>query len=142
MSFLDRLQPLGLLLMRIVLGVIMIAHSYQKIQHGVHNSYGFFNSLGLPWWSAYISTYTELIGGGLLILGLLTRVWSLGISIDMFVAIWKVHWKNGLVGKGGYEFPIACFALAFALIFFGAGPISLDAILFGRGGGGTKAKKA
>lgn len=142
MRFLDRLQPLGLLVMRIVLGVVMIAHAYQKILRGVHNSYGFFNSLGLPWWSVYLSTYTELIGGALIIVGLLTRVWALGLSIDMFVAIWKVHWKNGLLPDHGYQFPLALAALAFALIFFGGGPIALDAIVFGRSGGGTKAKKA
>jgi len=44
-----------------------------------------------------------------------------------------VHWHNGLTGDHGYEFPLALAALAFALIFFGGGPISIDHVL--RGGG-------
>jgi len=51
----------------------------------------------------------------------------------------KIHWKNGLLGNGGYEFPLALAAIAFALIFFGAGPIALDSI---RGGAGAKTKRS
>ena len=141
MRLLDRLQPLGLLVMRIVLGVIMMAHGYQKFSNGIGKSAESFAHMGIPAWCAYLVTYTELLGGFLLMIGLLTRVWALGLTIDMSVAIAKIHWKNGLTGQGGYQFPIALATLAFALIFFGAGPISLDAVLFGRGGG-TKAKKA
>ena len=36
------------------------------------------------------------------------------------------HLKNGLTGQGGFEFPLACWAIALALIFCGAGPISFD----------------
>jgi uncharacterized membrane protein YphA (DoxX/SURF4 family) len=42
----------------------------------------------------------------LLITGLLTRFVSVAMLIDMSVAIWKVHFKNGLTGDGGYEFPM------------------------------------
>jgi uncharacterized membrane protein YphA (DoxX/SURF4 family) len=52
-----------------------------------------------------------------------------------------VHWKSGLLGNGGYQFPLAIAAIAFALIFFGAGPIALDHIRRGAGGG-AKATKA
>jgi putative oxidoreductase len=72
----------------------------------------------------------EFFGGILVVVGLLTRLAAFSIFIDMFVAITKVHWKNGLRGQGGYEFPLALAALAFALIFFGAGPISLDALIW------------
>jgi uncharacterized membrane protein YphA (DoxX/SURF4 family) len=54
--------------------------------------------------------------------------------IDLSVAIVKVHWKNGLLGNGGYQFPLALAAIAFALIFFGAGPIALESIRRGAGG--------
>ncbi len=69
---------------------------------------------------------------------LLTRFVSLAMMIDMFVAIWKIHWKNGMFGKGGYELTLTLATLAFALIFLGAGPIAIDAI---RGGGGRSRAK-
>jgi uncharacterized membrane protein YphA (DoxX/SURF4 family) len=59
----------------------------------------------------------------------------------MIVAIAKVHWKNGLTGQGNYQLPMALAALSLALIFFGAGPIALDAII-GRGRGGKKSAGA
>lgn len=129
MRFLDRLQPLGLLGLRLVVGAIMIGHGYGKVFHGgleqhVHR----VASLGLPGWLAYPSAFTEFFGGILLIVGLLTRLVSLCVLGDMLVAIFKVHWKNGMLAKGGYEFPLALATIAFALIFFGAGPIALDAI--------------
>jgi putative oxidoreductase len=60
---------------------------------------------------------------------------ALAISINMSVAIAKVHFHNGLMGNGGYEFPLALAALAFALVFFGAGPIAFDHIRAPAGGG-------
>lgn len=132
MRYLDRLQPLALLVLRLVLGAIMIGHSYTKVFGGEHKYVGFITSLGLPWWSAYLSIAAEFGGGILLILGLLTRFVALTLVIDMAVAIAKIHFKNGLLGENGYQFPISLAAIGFALIFFGAGPMSLDAI---RGGG-------
>ena len=139
MRFLDRLQPLALLALRAILGVIMIAHGYSKVFHGglaqhVHR----VASLGLPGWLAYPSAFTEFFGGILIIGGVLTRFVSLLIIVDMAVAIWKVHWKNGMFAKGGYEFPLALATIAFALIFFGAGPMAIDSI---RRGSAPKPKK-
>lgn len=132
MRYLDRLQPLALLVMRLVLGAIMIGHSYTKVFGGEHRYVGFVTSLGLPWWSAYLSIAAEFGGGILVILGLLTRVAALTLVIDMAVAITKIHFKNGLLGENGYQFPLSLAALAFALFFFGGGPMSLDSV---RGGG-------
>jgi len=137
--FLDRLQPLALLGLRLVLGVIMVVHGYPKVFGGLGKHVSFVTSLGLPGWWAYLSAAAEFFGGILLIVGVITRFASLAILIDMAVAIWKVHWKNGLKGPGGYEFPLALATIAFALIFFGAGPISLDSVFF-RGGGASPKK--
>ena len=90
-------------------------------------------SLGIPAWLGYVSSFTELIGGTLILAGLLTRPAAFAICLDLLVAIWKVHWHNGLTGDRGSEFPLALAAMAFALIFFGAGPISIDHVV--RGGG-------
>ena len=141
MRLLDRMQPLGLLALRLVVGAIMIGHGYGKVFHGgLAQHVQRVSSLGLPGWLAYLSAYTEFFCGILLIAGLFTRCVSVAMVIDMFVAIWKIHWKNGMFGKGGYEFTLTLATVAFALIFFGAGPIALDAIR--RGGGASKPKKA
>ena len=126
MSFLDRLQPLGLLVLRLTLGAIMIAHGWQKIASHLHNIMGVLGHLGIPAWMAYLVVAAEFGGGILIVVGFLTRFAAFAILIDMLVAIFKVHLHNGLTGQGGFEFPLACAAIAFALIFFGAGPISID----------------
>ena len=132
MSFLDRLQPLGLLILRLVLGAIMIAHGWQKIAGHMHGIMGMLPHLGIPAWMAYLVVAAEFGGGILVVVGFLTRFAAAAIFIDMMVAILKVHLKNGLTGQGGFEFPLACAAIAFALIFLGAGPISLDWLRGGR----------
>lgn len=134
MRYLDRLQPLALFVMRLSLGVIMVVHGYQKVFGGLHYHAQFVASLGLPAWLGYVSAFTELLGGLLLLAGLFTRLAAFAICIDLSVAIWKVHWHKGLTSNGGIEFPLAAATIAFALIFFGAGAMSFDQIL--RGGGG------
>lgn len=141
MRYLDRLQPIALLVLRLVLGIIMIGHGYPKVFGSLSHHVQSVSNLGLPGWLAYFSAAAEFLGGIAVILGLFTRVAALGIAVNMAVAIGKVHWKNGLLGNGGYQFPLALAAIAFALIFFGAGPIALDAIRRG-GVGKAKAKSA
>jgi len=136
LRYLDRFQPLGLLALRLVLGVIMIGHGYPKVFGGLSHHFQMVSGLGLPGWLAYFSAAAEFLGGILVIAGLWTRCAALAILIDLSVAIAKVHWKNGLLGNGGYQFPLALAAIAFALIFFGGGPFALDSIR--RGGGKLK----
>ena len=141
MKFLDRLNPLALLVLRLGLGIIMIAHGWQKLSVGLGKFMGFLSNIGAPGWMAYLVVAAEFGGGILLLVGLLTRLAALSVVIDMAVAVAKVHWKNGLIsspGKAGYEFPLACGIIAFALIFLGAGPISLDGAFFRGGGPGRK----
>ena len=138
MRYLDRLQPLALLIMRLSLGIIMVAHGYHKVFGGLHHHAQMVAGLGLPAWLGYVSSFTEFLGGLLILVGLFTRFAAFAICIDLIVAIWKVHWHNGLTGDHGYEFPLAVATLAFALIFFGAGPIALDHILRGGGSGSFK----
>jgi len=137
LRYIDRLQPLALLVTRLSLGAIMIAHGYHKVfggnlQHFAHTVGG----MGLPIWLGYIAAFTELMGGLMILAGFFTRGAAFAVCIDLCVAIWKVHVHNGLMGSPdhpGYEFPLAAATLAFALLFLGSGAISLDHIL--RGGG-------
>jgi putative oxidoreductase len=121
MDFLNRLQPVALLMMRLVLGAIMVAHGYHKVFGGFHHHMDMVGSLGIPRWMAYLSAGTEFFGGIAIVLGLFTRFFSLAFVIEMAVAIWKVHFKNGLMGNGGFEFPLALAAIAFALLCFDGG---------------------
>ncbi len=135
MNFLNRLQPFAILVLRLVLGAIMIAHGYKKVFGGFHGHQQFVGSLGIPAWMAYLSTATEFFGGIGIVLGVFTRFFALAFIIEMAVAIAKVHWKNGLTGQGGYEFPFALVAIAFTLMCYGGGPFGFN---FGRGGGGWR----
>jgi putative oxidoreductase len=137
--YLDRLQPLALLVMRLALGTIMVVHGSHKVFGGLHNHAHFVASLGLPAWTGYLSSFTEFLGGLLVLAGLFTRAAAFAICINLGVAIWKVHWHNGLTGDHGFEFPLSLATIAFALIFFGAGPIAIDHVL--RGGGSISSKK-
>jgi len=126
LDFCNRLQPFAQLVMRLVLGAILIAHGYHKVFGGFHHHMDFVGSLGLPRWMAYLSTGTEFFGGIGIVLGLFTRFFSLAFVIEMGVAIWKVHFQNGLLGQGGYEFPLSVATIAFALLCFGGGPWGLS----------------
>ena len=138
MGVLNRLQPLALFALRLVLGVIMVAHGWQKIHAGPSHFASRVSAMGMPGWMGYLSVAAEFVGGLLVIGGFATRIASLFILVDMIVAIWKVHLHHGFFNQnGGYEFPLTLATVAFALIFLGAGELSIDALL-GRGGGGKK----
>lgn len=137
MRVLDRLRPLALLTLRVVLGIILIAHGYPKLFGGLHRHMEMVAGIGLPGWLGIFSATTEFVGGILLLLGLLTRLAAAAFAIEMFVAVYKLHWQHGLTAEGGYQFPMAVGAIAFALIFLGAGPISLDWV-FARGDPGGR----
>jgi putative oxidoreductase len=143
LRFLDRSQPIALLVMRLALGAIMIAHGYHKVFGGLQQHAHFVASLGLPAWLGYASAFTEFLGGLLILVGLFTRPAAFAVCINLGVAIWRVHWHNGLLGspdRPGYEFPLALAALAFALIVLGAGPIAVDHGL--RGGSGFSSRRS
>jgi putative oxidoreductase len=138
LRYLDRLQPLALAVVRLALGLIMVVHGAHKVFGGLHQFTQNVGHMGLPVWLGYVAAFTEFLGGILVLAGFFTRAAAFAICIDLGVAIWKVHWHNGLTGspdRPGYEFPLAVAALAFALIFFGAGPIALDHVLRGGGSG-------
>jgi putative oxidoreductase len=138
LRYLDRLQPLALLVMRLILGVIFVVHGYHKVFGGLHHHVQFVQSLGLPGWTAYLSAFAEFFGGLFVLIGLFTRAAAFAICVDMAVAIAKIHVHNGLTGNGGMEFPLALAALSFALIFFGSGPIALDHVRAPGSGGKPK----
>lgn len=141
MKSLNSLQPLGLLLLRLTVGIIFIYHGYPKLLHQGAGMQGFFTQHGLPAYFVYVSGILEVFGGGLLVLGLFARAAGLLLAIEMSVAIWKVHSGGGVTAVHNYEFPLALGVAAFAIATAGAGMISLDWPL-SESGGGSRAPKA
>jgi putative oxidoreductase len=143
-KFLDSFRPLGLLVLRIALGIIFLSHGYPKLAHlrGGSQMQGFFVEHGLPGYFVYLAGVIETFGGGLLLLGLFTRAAALLLGIEMCVAIWKVHSGHGYLAVHDYEFPLALAAACFALATVGAGLISLDQPLFESGGRAKVARGA
>ena len=90
LRFLDRMQPLALLAMRLTLSVIMVAHGSQKVFGGLHQFANTVHGMGLPSWLAYVAAFTEFICGLMILVGFFTRAAAFAVCIDLIVAIWKV----------------------------------------------------
>jgi putative oxidoreductase len=140
-------QDLGLLVLRLVLGGIFIAHGVQKLTGvGVGGFADFLGTLELP--SPYplaVATISAEIGGGLLVvLGVFPRIGALALAVVMGVAIWKVHWAKGFFmqipekepGTFGFEYNLALLGMALCVLLAGAGNIGLFPK---KGGGGPPA---
>lgn len=122
-------------LLRVVLGVIFAYHGYLKLfaPGGFTGTVGFLTSLGiiLPKYSALLVAVVEFLGGIFLLLGMVTKWSSLLLIIDMLVAFFMVHLKNGLlVSKGGYEFVLVLLAGLVVVLVNGAGSLSLGKKIF------------
>jgi putative oxidoreductase len=124
-KWLNSLQPLGALVLRLALGLSMIVHGYQKVvPHGALNHYAhYIVTLGIPYWLGYVSAYTEFIGGMFLAMGLLTRFAAALVAINMLVALFTVGIHQGF---GIYNYVIALAAIAIMLVVYGAGAVALD----------------
>ena len=127
-SWLNRFQPFGALVMRLVLSIIMIRHGYDKVipSGSLYNFTHMVTRLHLPMALGYLAAFTEFFGGLLLLVGLLTRIVSIMMAIEMAVAIIKVHLHGGLMGPNSFAFPLTCFAIALMLVFTGCGWLGLD----------------
>jgi uncharacterized membrane protein YphA (DoxX/SURF4 family) len=112
----------SLLLLRIALGAVFIAHGYQKLV-GLTGTVGFFGKIGLPEPVAYLVIAAEILGGLGVLLGFFTRFSAMAIAVVMIGAISILKYKSGFVG--GYEFDATLLAIAIALIFSGPGQYAL-----------------
>ena len=137
-SFIDGgTASIGLLVARLVFGLLMIGHGTQKLfgwfgGYGLAGTGGFFESLGFRPGRAFAAaaSVTEITGGLLLLLGFLGPVGPALIISVMIVAGVSVHWKNGIfASSNGIELPLLNAAGALALALTGPGLFSLDALL-------------
>ncbi|GAC1633548.1 MAG: DoxX family protein [Candidatus Acidiferrum sp.] len=141
MKFLDRLQPLGLLVLRAALGIVFFSHGYPKLVRPNLDMQQFFVQHGLPAQFVYVAGVLEAFGGALLVLGLFTRPAALLLAVEMGVAIWKVHSSGGIMAVHLYEFPLALAAASLALATVGPGVISVDESLLGSGKRSSRPRK-
>jgi putative oxidoreductase len=131
------MTALGLLILRLAVGLILAAHGAQKL-------FGWFGGSGMDGWTqvvtrlrirpaqpwAWVAALAEFGGGLLLALGLLSPLGNLAIAGSMLVAMITVHLPKGFfVSKGGYEFNLALLAAVAALALSGPGAISVDQAL-------------
>lgn len=129
-NLVDIISPIPL---RLAIGVIFAVHGYEKVfETGTGAVSENFAQMGimLPQITGPLVSLTEFLGGIFLIVGLLTPLSSLMLAVTMAVAVFHVHWPNGLTGQGGYEYPLSLLAGTLTLFFLGAGPLSLDRFLF------------
>ena len=125
----DGLADYAYPLLRVTAGAIFIRHGYAKLFGGLEGTTKFFTNLGLEPAGAlvvYVGS-VEFFGGILLILGLLTRPVAALAAINLFVAMFLVHWGNGFFwNKGGIEFPLMWGLVMIVIFIRGGHTLSID----------------
>lgn len=122
----------GLVIVRLIVGVIFIAHGGQKLfVYGFEGVAGGFAQMGVPMASVVgpFIGFVELFGGIALIVGLLTRLASFGLFATMIGAMVLVHLPAGFFAPNGIEFPLSLAGSALLLTLTGAGTYSIDALI-------------
>lgn len=128
--------------LRIGLGAVFFPHGMQSLL-GWFGGYGFSGTLafftgtmGIPALFAVLAILAEGLGSLGLLSGLMTRVAAFGITVNMIVAIYMVHFRNGFfmnwTGKQageGYEFHLLAIAIGIALMIRGGGKWSADRVI-------------
>ncbi len=125
----QKTAPYAALLLRVALGVMFIAHSlYLKVVvFTIPGTVQFFESLGLPGFTAYATIAAESLGGIALILGIQTRVVALALVPVLVGALW-VHAGNGWLFTaqgGGWEYPLFLTVAALVQALIGDGALAL-----------------
>jgi putative oxidoreductase len=129
-------KDLGLTLLRVILGVVFLAHGYQKLfVWGIGGVTGAFAQMGIPapHLAAYLATFAEFFGGAALLLGLFTRLAAIPVAFTMVVAILQVHLQGGFYAPKGVEYPLTLLAANIALVIAGGGAFALDNVIFKAG---------
>lgn len=138
LEILAKYEDLGLLALRVGLGLAFIVHGWPKMSGGPKAwailGERFVVATGLGAWPAsmsfmaevmgFMGAFSELVGGALLILGLLARPAAFLLFSTMVVA--TLHHLSIGDGFGGYSHSLEAAIVFFGLIFIGPGKYSLD----------------
>ena len=127
------------LAIRVVAGPVLAYHGYQKVDRGVG---GFADNvsaleifgMNLPRFVGYVVVVLELVGGICLLLGLLTRLWSVLLAVQFLSIPFVVKSEVGLVAPQGamgtgFELDLLLAASVVALLLMGPGTVALDRLL-------------
>jgi putative oxidoreductase len=126
---------LGLAILRVIAGVIFVAHGGQKLfVYGLDGVAAAFGQMGIPLaaLAGPAVALVEFLGGLALVIGLLTQLAGFGLVVTMLGALLLVHRQGGFFLPNGYEFVLALLGAAATLMVTGAGRYSLDALVGGR----------
>ena len=126
-------QEISTLIVRVVLGLTFFIHGLVKFQGGIENTAGWFASIGIPSFMAYVVGVIELVGGIALIIGLGSRVVSALLALIMLGAILKAKLSLGFLGNGqmaGYELDVALLAMAVSIAITGSKLYAVDQFIF------------
>jgi len=129
-------QDVGVLILRLVLGLTLAAHGYNKFFGGgrIPGTARWFESIGMRYgtFQAVTAATTEITAGLGLAVGLLTPIPAAGFVALMFVAAFTVHRHNGFfIVKEGWEYNLVLALSAVGVATVGAGRYSLDWLIFG-----------
>ena len=136
--------------LRLIIGYGFLAHGWAKLSRGPDGFARLLEQVGapLPGVMAWVSTFTEILGGLAILVGAFVAVVSLPLIVMMLVAMFTVHLRYGFssintigltadgpqFGPPGYEVNLLYIAGLLALILIGAGPFSIDRLLARRKG--------
>jgi putative oxidoreductase len=127
------LADVALLLARVAVGVVLLAHGLQKaFEFTPAGTTGAFAQMGVPaaGFAAWFTMLAEIVGGAALVLGVLTPVFAAINLVSMIGAIVLVHLPNGIfVAANGYELVLTIAAALVPLAALGAGRWSVDAMI-------------
>jgi putative oxidoreductase len=129
-------MDLGLLIARVVFGLLMAGHGAQKLLgwfggYGIAGTGGFFEGVGFKPGRLFViaASAGEIVSGLLIALGLFGPVGPAILLSVMIVAAVAVHWNKGILGANGIELPLLYATAAVTFALTGPGRFSLDALL-------------
>jgi putative oxidoreductase len=137
-AFLRVVRDIVLLVARVALGAILVAHGWRRWQEqGIAAQTEYLRQFQTPYpeVAAYGAVVLEIVGGIFLLVGALTPLVALAVVAQQVLTIAYTNWYRGpyLTDSaggfvGGYEYNVALAALAALLMVYGAGRTSVDAL--------------